>query len=133
MDARTIAVTRQPNGSGWLAGSGATGLWVAPLTGLVPGTAKLLLGPTVVADRLVATQDALGRPTLLWVQTRSGSVDGLGFTYWNGSAWSTPELVPGTAGISVVGLSVVAGPSGLLALWAETGAVGPRLRSARWH
>jgi hypothetical protein len=133
MDAGTIAVTRQPNGSGWLAGSGGAGLWVAPLTGLVPGTAKLLLGPAVAADRLIATQDAQGRPTLLWVQTRSGSVGGLGFTYWNGSAWSTPELVPGTAGINVTGLAVIAGPSGLVALWTESGAMGPRLRSARWH
>jgi hypothetical protein len=133
MDAATIAVTRQPSGSGWMAGSGAAGLWVAPLTGLVPGTAKLLLGPAVAADRLVATQDALGRPTLLWVQTRSGSVDGLGFTYWNGSAWSTPELVPGTAGISVTGLSALAGPSGLVALWTENGTMGAHLRSARWH
>ena len=73
MDATTIAVTRQPNGSGWLAGSGAAGLWVAPLTGLVPGTAKLLLGPTVTADRLLATQDASGRPTLLWVQSASAN------------------------------------------------------------
>jgi hypothetical protein len=135
MDARTIAVTRQPNGSGWLAGSGATGLWVAPLTGLVPGTPQRLLGPALAADHLVATQDALGRPTLLWVQSGSGggSVEGLGFSYWNGSGWSTPELVPGTAGISVAGLSVLAGPSGLVALWAESGATGAHLRSARWH
>jgi len=133
MDAIHIAVLRASNGAGWLAGTGTAGLWVAPLTGLVPGTPKLLLGPTVVADRLIATQDASGRPTLLWVQTRNGSVDGLGFSSWNGSAWSTPELVPGTAGISVTGLCIGAGPSGLMAVWAENGTLGSRLRSARWH
>jgi hypothetical protein len=135
MDATTIAVTRLANGSGWLAGSGDAGLWVAPLAGLVPGTPTRLLGPALAADHLSATQDPSGRPTLLWVQSASGggSVEGLGFSYWNGSAWSTPELVPGTAGIGVTGLSVLAGPSGLVAVWAESGAMGARLRSARWH
>jgi hypothetical protein len=135
MDAIHIAVLRSSGGGGWLAGSGGAGLWVAPLAGLVPGTPQRLLGPALVADHLVATQDASGRPTLLWVQSGSGggSVEGLGFSYWNGSAWSTPELVPATAGISVAGLSVLPGPSGLVALWAENGAMGAHLRSARWH
>jgi hypothetical protein len=81
----------------------------------------------------MAAMDASGRATLTWVQSRNGSVDGLGFTYWKGSAWSTPEVVPGTSGISVADLSVLAGPSGLVVLWTEDGTMGARLRSARWH
>jgi hypothetical protein len=133
LPATILAVTREPGGAGWFAGAGAEGLWVAPLTGVAFGAPQVLLGPAAQVNGLVAARDFAGAPALMWIQTRDGAVLGLGFTRWDGKAWTTPELVPGSAGAAVAGLSVAAGPSGLVAVWREDGAGGARLRSARWH
>jgi hypothetical protein len=135
LPATSYAVSREPDGTGWFAGSGTSGLWVAPLTGTTMGTHRVLLPMPSEAAALTASRDALGRPALFWVQTRNGTHEGLGFSRWNGTAWSAPELLPGiTSGATIQGFRAVAALDGLVVVWAETSAdPGTRLRSARWH
>lgn len=131
--AEALAVFREASGAGWLAGSGAEGLWVAPLAGVTPGSATLLLPAPSLASDLIGIRDASGRPALLWVQRRNGGVEGIGFSRAVDGAWSAPGLLPGTAGAPVGHLRAAAAPGGLVAAWQETGDRTQRLRVARWR
>lgn len=133
LSTNSLAVFREAGGTGWLAGLGTQGLWVAPLTGVTPGSPRTLLPSTTTTEALVATRDAAGRPALLWAQRGAGGIDeGIGCSRWDGSVWTTPAILPGTAGASIQRLFAVAGPSGLLAGWVENTATGTRFRTALW-
>lgn len=131
--AETLAVFRETSGAGWLAGSGSEGLWAAPLSGVTPGTARMLVAAPSLASNLVGVRDASGRPALLWIQRRNGIVEGLGFSYLEGGSWTTPTLLPGTAGSDPRNLQAGAGPGGLVAAWEEAVGRTVVLRTALWR
>lgn len=131
--AGTLAVFREPSDAGWLAGSGSEGLWVAPLSGVTPGTARLLVASPSLASGLVGVRDAQGRPALLWIQSRNGVVEGIGFTRLDAGAWTPPLLLPGTAGSAPQNLRASAGPGGLVAAWEQPGDRTFLLRTAVWR
>lgn len=132
MPANNLVAFREASGAGWLAGLGAEGLWVAPLTGVTPGSPRTLLPAPTTTEVLIGTRDASGRPALLWIQRGTGGVhQGIGFSRWDGSAWTTPVILPGTAGATIQRISATAGPGGLLAGWVE-GGTSLRFRSALW-
>lgn len=131
--AETLTVFREASGAGWLAGSGSEGLWVAPLNGVTPGAAHLLVAAPSLATNLVGVRDASGRPALLWIQRRNGTVEGLGFSYLTGGSWTTSTLLPGTAGSDPRNLQAGAGPGGLVAAWEQPGGRTVVLRTALWR
>lgn len=131
--AEALAVFREASGSGWLAGSGSEGLWVAPLTGVSPGMAQLQVAAPSLASDVVGVRDALGRPALLWVQRRNGLVEGIGFCRLDGTAWTAPSLLPGTSGSDPRNLRAAAAPGGLVAVWEQPGARTMILRTAFWR
>lgn len=128
-----LAVFRGASDAGWLSGSGADGLWVAPLSGVSLGAATLLVAAPSSASDLIGVRDVSGRPALLWVQRRDAAVEGIGFSRLAGAGWTAPALLPGTAGASVRHLRAAAGPGGLVAAWEEPGTGTTRLRAARWR
>lgn len=131
--AEQLGLFRDADGRGWMAGAGTEGLWTAPLTGTVPGTAKLLLPAPAEALELVAVRDAAGRPALLWIQRRGGASEGVGFSRLEAGAWTEPTLLPGTAGALLKNLRAAAGPKGLVATWEAAGGPGRRLQAALWR
>jgi len=131
--ANSLAVFREASGSGWLAGLGSQGLWVAPLNGLSLGTPKVVLPLPTTTEVMVGARDASGRPALLWIQRGAGGVyEGIGFSRWDGAAWTAPSILPGTAGKAIQRLCAVTGPAGLVAGWVEVGDQGLFLRAAHW-
>lgn len=133
LPASSLALFREGSSGGWVAGLGSAGLWVAPLNGLTPGAPKTLLPPTTTTEVLVAVRDATGRPALLWIQRGvAGIGEGIGFSRWDGTAWTTPAILPGTAGKGIQRLLTVAGPGGLLAAWVEVGDRVLLFRTALW-
>ncbi|HJW34346.1 MAG TPA: hypothetical protein VJ505_13450 [Holophagaceae bacterium] len=131
--AESMGVFREPSGAGWMAGTGPEGLWVSPLSGVTLGSAQLLLAAPATARNLVAVRDAAGCPALLWIQRRNGTVEGLGFSRMEAGAWTTPSLLPGTAGVGMQNLRAVAGPGGLVATWEQIGDRVMLLRAAIWR
>lgn len=132
--ASNLAAFREASGAGWLAGLGTDGLWVAPLTGVTPGAPRTLLPAPTTTEVLVGTRDAAGRPALLWIQRGVGGVhQGIGCARYDGAAWSTPTILPGTAGKTIQSLFAVAGPGGLVATWVEVGDRVLLYRSALWR
>ena len=133
LSTRSLAAFREASGTGWLAGLGSQGLWVAPLSGMTPGSPINLLPATTQTEVMVGTRDATGRPTLLWIQRGTGGTyEGIGCSRWDGVRWTVPLILPGTAGKVVVSLSAVAGPGGLAAGWVELGDRTYLLRTALW-
>lgn len=131
--AETLAVFRDASGAGWLTGAGSEGIWVAPLSGLAPGSEQLLLAAPSLASELVGVRDASGRPALLWIQQRNGTVEGIGFSRLDGSQWTEPVILPGTAGLVLQNLHAAAGPGGIVATWEQGGVRTTLLRAALWR
>lgn len=130
---RHLAAFREASGTGWLAGLGSQGLWVAPLSGMTPGNPIALLPATTQTEVMVASRDASGHPALLWIQRGAGGTsEGIGFSRWDGATWTAPAILPGTAGKGIQQLFAVAGPSGLLAAWVEVGDRALLFRTALW-
>ena len=131
---RPLLFTRLPVfDTGWLAGLGSQGLWVAPLTGVTPGPPRALLPATTTTEVLIGARDSAGRPALLWVQRGTGGTDeGIGFSRWDGAAWTAPVILPGTEGRSIQRLFATAGPSGLMAGWVDATTSTLRFRTALW-
>lgn len=130
---RSLTAFREASGAGWLAGLGSQGLWVAPLSGMTPGAPITLLPATTQTENVIGTRDAAGHPALLWIQRGTGGVyEGIGFSRWDGSAWTTPGILPGTVGKAIQRLFAVAGPAGLAAGWVEVGDRTLLLRTALW-
>jgi hypothetical protein len=131
--AQNLVAFREAGGTGWLAGLGSEGLWVAPLSGAAPGTPRTLLPMSTTTEVMVGTREASGRPALLWIQRGAGGVhEGVGFSRWDGAAWTAPAILPGTAGKSIQRLFAVPGPAGLLAGWVEVGDRVLLFRTALW-
>lgn len=134
LPAASLAVFREGSGGGWLAGLGGQGLWVAPLEGRTPGVPRTILPAPTATVTFLGTRDTSGRPALLWIQRGSGgTAEGIGFSRWDGSAWTSPEILPGTAGRTLGNLMAVAGPSGLLAGWVEAGDRVQWFQTALWR
>jgi hypothetical protein len=132
LPAQRIALFRG-TGGGWVAGLGSGGLWVAPLTGLAVGTPKTLLPAGTTTEVMVGARDASGRPALLWIQRGIGGVaEGIGWSRWDGTGWTAPAILPGTAGKGIQRLLATAGPAGLLAAWVEVGDRTLLFRTALW-
>ena len=128
-----LVAFREATGTGWLAGLGSQGLWVAPLTGVTPGPPRALLPATTTTEVLIGARDSAGRPALLWVQRGTGGTDeGIGFSRWDGAAWTAPVILPGTEGRSIQRLFATAGPSGLMAGWVDATTSTLRFRTALW-
>lgn len=133
LPARRLVAFRMAGDTGWLAGLGSEGLWVAPLSGAAPGTPRTLLPLSTTTEVMVGTRDAAGRPVLLWIQRGAGGVhEGIGFSRWDGAAWTPAALLPGTAGKTIQRLLAVPGPSGLMAGWVEIGDRALVFRTALW-
>ncbi|WP_257311652.1 hypothetical protein [Geothrix fuzhouensis] len=133
LPARSLVAFRATGDTGWMAGLGSEGLWVAPLSGAAPGTPRTLLPMSTTTEVMVGTRDASGRPVLLWIQRGAGGVhEGVGFSRWDGAAWTAPALLPGTAGKTIQSLFAVPGPRGLLAGWVEVGDRVLLFRTALW-
>lgn len=131
--AQNLVAFREAGGTGWMAGLGSEGLWAAPLSGAAPGTPRTLLPMPTTTEVMVGTRDASGRPALLWIQRGTGGVhEGVGFSRWDGAAWTAPAILPGTAGKSIQRLFAVPGPMGLLAGWVEVGDRVLLFRTALW-
>jgi hypothetical protein len=131
--AESLAVFREASGAGWLSGAGSEGIWVAPLSGLTLGSEQLLLAAPSLASELVGVRDASGRPALLWIQQRNGTVEGIGFSRLDGSQWTAPLILPGTAGLVLHNLHAAAGPGGIVATWEQGGNRTTLLRAALWR
>ncbi|HJV90341.1 MAG TPA: hypothetical protein VJ623_08565 [Holophagaceae bacterium] len=131
--AEFLSVFREPDDTGWMAGTGPEGLWVSPLNGVTLGSGHVLLAAPATATNLVAVRDAAGRPALLWIQQRNGTSEGIGFCRLEAGAWTTPTLLPGTAGVGMQNLRAVAGPGGLVATWEQFGDRVLILRAATWR
>lgn len=131
--ARSLVGFRESGGTGWMAGLGSDGLWVAPLSGMSPGTPRTLLPMPTTTEVMVGSRDASGRPALLWIQRGAGGAhEGVGFSRWDGAAWTAPVILPGTAGKTIQSLLAVPGPKGLLAGWVEVGDRVLLFRTALW-
>ncbi len=128
-----LGIFRESGGTGWMAGTGPEGLWVAPLTGVSPGNAQLLLAAPATAENLLAVRDAAGRPALLWIQRRNGTAEGIGFSCLEAGAWTAPTLLPDTSGAGMQNLRAVAGPGGLVATWEQFGDRVLLLKAAIWR
>lgn len=132
--AQNLALFREADGRGWVAGLGTEGLWAAPLQGLALGSPITLLPAPTTTEVMVGVRDASGRPALLWIQRGAGGTyEGVGFSHQEGPGWSTPVILPGTAGRTIQRLMAVAGPSGLLAGWVEVGTRVLLFRTALWR
>ena len=131
--AESLAVFRESSGGGWLTGAGSEGIWVAPLSDLTPGSEQLLLAAPSLASELIGVRDASGRPALLWIQQRDGTVEGIGFSRLDGTQWTAPIILPGTAGLVLQHLHAAAGPGGLVATWEQGGNRTTLLRAALWR
>src|SRR5512133_2807248 len=133
LPASSLVAFRAAGDTGWLAGLGSEGLWLAPLSGAAPGTPRTLLPLPTTTEVMVGTRDAAGRPALLWIQRGVGGVhEGVGFSRWDGAAWTAPAILPGTAGKTIQSLFAVPGPMGLLAGWVEVGDRVLLFRTALW-
>jgi hypothetical protein len=134
LPATSLAAFREADGAGWMAGTGPEGLWVAPLSGLSPGAARTLLPAATRTEGLVGARDASGRPVLLWIQRGSaGAYEGIGFSRWDGTAWTSSTILSGTAGKTIQRLVAQPGPGGLLAGWVEVGDRILLFRTALWR
>jgi hypothetical protein len=134
LPAQNLVAFREAGGTGWMAGLGSEGLWVAPLSGAAPGTPRTLLPLPTTTEVMVGTRDAAGRPALLWIQRGAGGVhEGVGFSRWDGVVWTAPAILPGTAGKTIQRLFAVPGPMGLLAGWVEVGDRVLLFRTSLWR
>lgn len=133
LPATSLAAFREAGEAGWMAGTGSEGLWVAPLSGPSPGAARTLLPAPTRTEGMVGARDASGRPALLWIQRgATGVYEGIGFSRWDGTAWTSPAILPGTAGKTIQRLVALPGPGGLLAGWVEVGDRILLFRTALW-
>lgn len=131
--AEALAVFRESSGGGWLTGAGSEGVWVAPLTDLTLGSEQMFLAAPSLASELVGVRDASGRPALLWIQQRNGTVEGIGFSRLDGTQWTAPMILPGTSGLVLHNLHAAAGPGGIVATWEQGGNRTTLLRAALWR
>ncbi|MCY2991620.1 MAG: FG-GAP-like repeat-containing protein [Planctomycetota bacterium] len=92
------------------------------------------LTSNAVADRSVdLAYTPNGAAVAVWAQATDGSNTGQTpyYAMWNGSAWSTPEAIPGSAAAEIRSIRAASLSDGrVVALWAELGDDGFILRSA---